>query len=124
MLPAPEWCFQRLSRLLRRQRSVFEYFSGAGKVLYDTSPAPEKPEKYLKTLFRRRKSIYTHSSGAGEVLIYIHLFGAWEAGEVGEVFIYTQFLSYLKINMRCSYISRSCAVSLAVSVLSSKAIGY
>ena len=35
------------------------------------------PEKYLYTLFRRRRSAY------------IHLFGAGEAGEAGEVFIYT-----------------------------------
>jgi len=60
---------------------------------------PEKPGEYLKTPFRCRRSIYTHFSGAGEVLIistspapeaaYIHLSGAGEAGEAGEVFMNT-----------------------------------
>ena len=53
----------------------------------NTSPAPEKPGKYLK-----------HLSGAGEIFIhtfparisaYTNLYGAGEAGEAGEVFIYT-----------------------------------
>ena len=35
------------------------------------------PEKYLYTFFRRRRSAYIHLSGAGE------------AGEAGEVFTYT-----------------------------------
>jgi len=39
------------------------------------SPAPEKPGKYFKTPFRRWRSVYIHLSG--------------EAGEAGEVFIYT-----------------------------------
>jgi len=52
--------------LLRRRRSI-KY----------TSPAPNEPGKYLKTPFRRRRSAYIHLSGAGE------------AGEAGEVFMYT-----------------------------------
>ena len=50
---------------------------GAGEaweVFKNTFPALEK---YLYKLFRRRRSAY------------IHLFGAGEAGEAGEVFIYT-----------------------------------
>ena len=72
---------------------MYKYFSGAGKVFLNTSqaspapekyflsnasPAPEKPGKYLKTNFQRRRSSYTHISGA-----------ELEAGEAGEVFIYT-----------------------------------
>jgi len=49
------------------------------EVFKNTFPVPEK---YLYTLFRRRRSAYTHLSGAGE---------AREAGEAGEVFIYTPF---------------------------------
>src|SRR6218665_4137811 len=66
--PAPERCFQILPRLIRRRRSVFEYFSGAGEVfvyiyLSDTSPAPEKPGKYFKiplnTSLASEKYLYT-----------------------------------------------------------------
>src|SRR6218665_3828759 len=45
-----------------------------GRVFKNTFPAPEK---CLYTLFRRRRSAYIHLSGAGE------------AGEAGEIFIYT-----------------------------------
>src|SRR6218665_1596260 len=63
----------------------------AGEVIIYTSPAPEKcintspatpPEKYLYTPVGE-VFIYT----AGEV--FIHFSGAGEAGEAGEVFIYT-----------------------------------
>jgi len=53
------------------------HFSGAGEaweVFENTFPAPGK---YLYILFRRQRSAYIHLSGAGE------------AGEVGEVFVYT-----------------------------------
>jgi len=77
---------------------VYKYFSGAGNVFLNTSqasPAPERchihvsytspaPDKYLYALFRRRRSAY------------IHLFGAGEAGEAGEVFIYTLRLAAQK----------------------------
>jgi len=87
-----------LNTLLQRQKSlgsIYTHFSGAGEVfLYirltliwylsgageawevfeNTFPAPGK---YLYTLFRCWRSAYIHLSGAGE------------AGEAGEVFIYT-----------------------------------
>jgi len=53
------------------------HFSGAEnawKIFENTFPAPEK---YLYTLFLSQRSAYIHLSGAGE------------AGEAGEVFIYT-----------------------------------
>src|SRR6218665_1614555 len=91
----------RLLRPLRRQKSVYKHFSGVGKVFLNTSQAssaPERyeisntspaPEKYLYTLFRRRRSAY------------IHLFGAGEAGEAGEVFIYTENYKSCNIASNC-----------------------
>ena len=72
--PAPERCLQIhvLPRLLRRRRSVFKYFSGAGEMfLYIYT--------YLIIPIRRRKSlgsIKKHLSGAGEV--FKHTFPAPE----------------------------------------------
>ena len=56
---------------------MYKYFSGAGKVFFNTFQASPAPEKYLNTLLRRR--------------VYILLSGAGEAGEAGEVFIYTVY---------------------------------
>ena len=70
---------------------MYKYFSGDGKGFLNisqASSAPERyqisntspaPDKYLNALLRRRRSTY----------IGLHLFGAGEAGEAGEVFIYT-----------------------------------
>ena len=75
---------------------MYKYFSGAGKVFFNTSqasPAPERYqisntsralEKYLDTLLRAGeawevfennipRSNYTHFSGAGELLICTYL---------------------------------------------------
>jgi len=107
--PVPD---KRILALLRRRKSVYKYFYGAGKVFLNTSqaspaperyqtsiyvsgaaevfkytsPAPQKPGKYLKTLFRRRRSIYSNFSGAGEVLIYTYL--APERPEKPEKYLY------------------------------------
>ena len=54
---------------------------------------------YLKTPFRRRRSIYTHFSGTGEVCIS----GAGEAGEAGEVFIYTGIMFQVLYYSRLSF---------------------
>jgi len=76
--PTPNKC---IKALLRRRKSVYKYFSGAGKVFSNTSQASPAPEGYqisiyIEILLRRRRSlesIYTHFSGAGEVLIYTNL---------------------------------------------------
>ena len=54
--PAPEKPWKYLKTPLRRRRSIYTHFSGAGEVLIYTYLAPEKPgkpekpEKYLYTL--------------------------------------------------------------------------
>src|SRR6218665_3154871 len=66
--PAPENYFYIYTYLIPlRAGEAWEIFK-------NIFPAPEK---YLYTLFRRRRSAYIHLSGDGE------------AGEAGEVFVYT-----------------------------------
>src|SRR6218665_2735837 len=65
------------------------YIESAGEIFKYTSLAPEKPGKYLKTPFRRRRSICTHSLFRRRRSAYIHLSGAGEASEAGQVFINT-----------------------------------
>src|SRR6218665_2263191 len=61
------------------------------KYLY-TSPEAEKPEKYLciytfyNTFPGPKKYFYIHHAGE----VFMHFSGAGEAGEAGEVFIYTR----------------------------------
>src|SRR6218665_1425847 len=101
-----------LLRLLRRQISVYKYFSGAGKVgkiplrcrkgVFKYCPgfsgAVEVSDKYI--YIKRRRSIQIHFPAPekpGKYLktpfrrrrsVYTHLSGAGEAGEPREVFIY------------------------------------
>src|SRR6218665_671203 len=88
--PAPESVFKYFPGVSGAgEVSDKKYFSGAGELFKYTSPAPEKPGKYLKPPFRRRRSIYRPTHFRRRRSAYIHLSGVGEAGEAGEVFIYT-----------------------------------
>ena len=116
--PAPEWCFQRLPRLLRRRRNVFKYFSGAGEVLLISflSGAGEAWEVFKNTFPPPEKCLYTliwHRRSA-----YIHLFGAGEAGETGEVFIYTRLKSFNLTHLSHGYLSNNIPRHMTSSIFS------
>ena len=60
--------------LLRRRKSVYTYFSGAGKVILNISQASGAGEVYLNTSPAPKKYFYTYT--------YPNLSGAGEAWEV------------------------------------------
>ena len=94
--------------LLRRQRSiyiyfsgeVYKYFSGAGGVFIYTGG-----EVFIYTA----GEVFIHFSGAVEVFIhtagevFIPFSGAGEAGETGEVFKYT---AVTRLNLPCTHLHR------------------
>jgi len=90
--PAPEkyQISKSIEILLRRRKSVFKYFSGAGEAWEVFKNTFSPPEKYLYTLFRRRRSAYIHLSDAGEV---------GEAGEAEEKHLYTPVSAVEKVWM-------------------------
>ena len=95
-------------RLLRRQRSVSQYFSGAGEVLFYIYT-------YQIPLRRRRslRSIYIHHSGAGEVFLHTspgperYLYTVlWRRRSRRSIYNLTPILTIIHICItRCTYLT-------------------